>query len=97
MAPHAARVSVIIRKSGFLDNGANQKPGEEVPEAAGLVLFLTVAAEICRAAALRDAMNRMTATATGQIFAVVNAKNFFEAMKPPFCIAKIRRRMQAAF
>jgi len=39
----------------------------------------------------------MAVAAAWLSFAIVDAEDFFDALKPPRCIAKIGRRMQTAF
>ena len=59
------------------------------------VLLLAVRAEIGRAIAFRRAFDRVTIPFAGFAFALVNAKNAFDALKPPLRIAEIRGRIQA--
>ena len=58
----------------------------------GGVLFLTVRAEIGGAIAFRRAFDRMTVALTRFAFALVDAEDVFDSLKPPLRIAEIRER-----
>ena len=61
------------------------------------ILFLTVRTKVSGTAALRDALDLISAAAAWFSFAIVDAKDFFQALEPPVRVAKIGRRMQTAF
>src|SRR5215469_5066840 len=82
-------------KSGFF--GGSGFLGAGVFTKESLCSFLALSAEVCRAAALLDALNCRPAPAAGLSFPAVGAQNLLEPLKPPLRIVKVRRRVEAAF
>ena len=81
-----------LGRLGFFGGGLNHAVGLYPCD-----LFLAVRTKVCGTAAARGALDLVAATAAWLSFAIVDAKNFFQALKPPGCVAKIGRRMQTAF